>query len=506
MPYDHRIPTGSSPLAVSRRALLGRLALGGLALGTTLLPWRTAPAQTGAAPSGPLVRQPPQGEFVIRGGYVLTMEPGAADLPRGDVHVRDGTIVEIGENLAAPGAEAIDGAGFIVSPGLVDTHWHMWTSLMRNMADSVPGNGYFQVVTRTGSAFLPEHMYAGTLLSAAEAINAGITTVHDWCHNIRSPEHARSDVQALKDAGIRGRFSYGPYRPLSPRQPLDVADFMRLHDQWQDYENGGLLSLGLGWRGIQSVVQEPGGAAKLTPVDPAVYRADFDAARERGLPVSLHANSTPGDHGHIAALERLGLLHEGFQVVHATHITPAEVEAMARRGAVVTLSPFSEMTIGYGVPPVRAFLEAGVTTGLSVDTTPLTGDADMMDIMKVTHNLFNGQALSEFGTTARRMLELGTLEGARSLGLSAITGSLAAGKRADLIMTATHVRSGGFSMTPIADMAHMIVHSAGPGDVDTVIVDGRVLKRGGRLTAIDTSEVKRRAAAASDFVRSAAPG
>jgi cytosine/adenosine deaminase-related metal-dependent hydrolase len=231
MPHDHRIPTGSRPPAVSRRSLLGGLTLGGLALGATLLPWRSAPAQTGAAPSGPLVRQPPQGEFVIRGGYVLTMEPGAADLPRGDVHVRDGLILAVGENLAAPGAEAIDGTGFIVSPGLVDTHWHMWTSLMRNMASSVPGSGYFQVVTKVGSAFLPEHMYAGTLLSAAEAINAGITTVHDWCHNIRSPEHARSDVQALKDAGIRGRFSYGPYRPLSPQQPLDVADFTRLHDQ-----------------------------------------------------------------------------------------------------------------------------------------------------------------------------------------------------------------------------------------------------------------------------------
>ncbi|EWY37249.1 hypothetical protein N825_21200 [Skermanella stibiiresistens SB22] len=500
MPHDRRVFPGSHPLAVSRRSLLGSMALGGLALSASLPSWRSALA-------GQITRQPPpRGEFVIRGGYVLTMEPGVADLLQGDVHVRDGVLVAVGENLAAPGAEVIDGAGFIVSPGLVDTHWHMWTSLMRNMANGVPGSGYFQVVTQVGSAFLPEHMYAGTLLSAAEAINAGITTVHDWCHNIRTPEHARSGLQALGDAGIRGRFSYGPYRPLSPQQPLDVADFTRLHDQWAEFANGGLLSLGLGWRGIQTVTREPGGGSSQVPVDPAVYRADFDAARERGLPVSLHANSTPGDHGHIAALDRLGLLHEGFQVVHATHITPAEVEAMARRGAVVTLSPFSEMTIGYGIPPVRAFLEGGVTTGLSVDTTPLTGDADMMDIMKLTHNLYNGQAASEFATTARRMLELGTLEGARSLGLSGVTGSLRAGKRADLIMIATGGRSDAMSMTPATDRAHMIVHSASAADIDTVVVDGRLLKRGGRLTSIDTAELKRSAAAASDFVRNAAPG
>ncbi len=497
MPCDCCSFSGPRPLALSRRSLLG-----GLALGTALMPFRSSLAETGAAGSGRLVHQSPRrGEFIIRGAHVLTLEAGAGDLPESDVHVRDGVIVAVGRDLAAPSAETIDGTGFVVAPGFVDTHWHMWTSLMRNMATGTPGNGYFQVVSKIGSAFDPEDMYTGTLLSAAEAINAGITTVHDWCHNIRTPRHARGDLQALVDSGIRGRFSYGPYRPLSPQQPLDVADFIRLHDQWDEYGDDGLLTLGLGWRGVQAVATDDGGS-RIVPVEPAVYRADYDAARERGLPITLHANSTPADHGHVAALERLGLLHEGFQVVHATHISSAEIGMLADRKAVITVSPYSEMTIGYGVPPLKAFLDGGVGIGLSVDTTPLTGRADMLEVMKITHNLFNGQAEQESGMTAKRALELGTLEGARSLGLSDRVGSIAVGKRADLIMIGT----GGLQAVSTTDIAHMVVHSAGPSDIDMVMVDGRILKRNGRLTSIDTAELVRRATEASLGVRGRAAG
>lgn len=488
---------GPRPLALTRRTFLG-----GLALGTASLPFGPALAQTGAAGSGQIVhRPPPRGEFVIRGAHVLTLDDGTGDLPEGDVHVRDGVIVAVGKDLAAPSAGIIEGAGFVLVPGFVDTHWHMWTSLMRNMATGTPGSGYFEVVSKVGSAFRAEDMYTATLLSAAEAISAGITTVHDWCHNIRTPQHARSDLRALIDSGLRGRFSYGPYRPLSPQQPLDVADFARLHDQWDEYGESGLLTLGLGWRGVQAVATD-GGTPRVVPVEPAVYRADYDVARERGLPITLHANSTPADHGHVAALERLGLLHEGFQVVHATNASPAEIGMLAERKAVLSVSPYSEMTVGYGVPPLKTFMDGGVTIGLSVDTTPLTGRADMLEVMKVTHNLFNGQAAGETGMTARRALELGTLEGARSLGLADRVGSITPGKRADLVMIGT----GGLHAVPATDVAHLVVHSAGPADIDMVMIDGRILKRNGRLTSIDTAELVRSATKASLQVRSRAAG
>ena len=157
------------------------------------------------------------GNVLIRGGYVLTMD-SAGDIPGGDVHVRDGEIVAIGTGLDAPGADVIDAAGKIVAPGLVDTHWHMWNTLLRGMSDGRPDgdgrarSGYFVTCVALGRHFLPGDTYAGTRLACAEAIDAGITTVHDWAHNIRGPDWAEAGLRALRSPGC-GRASPSVTRP-----------------------------------------------------------------------------------------------------------------------------------------------------------------------------------------------------------------------------------------------------------------------------------------------------
>src|SRR5207245_963956 len=108
---------------------------------------------------------------------------GLGDIAGGDVHVSDGAIVAVGKNLRVNGATAIDGNGMIAMPGLVETHWHMWNSLLRSMAGDKREDGYFPTTARFGKAYQPEDMYQGTRLAAAEAITNGITFVHDWCHN-----------------------------------------------------------------------------------------------------------------------------------------------------------------------------------------------------------------------------------------------------------------------------------------------------------------------------------
>jgi 5-methylthioadenosine/S-adenosylhomocysteine deaminase len=192
-----------NPLSFHRRQFLG----GAAALGVSAL---GLPAESAVSPSvGGL---PGRGHVVIRNAYVMTMVAGAADLPNGDVRVENGAIAEVGTGLAAPGAEVIDGEGFILMPGLIDTHWHMWTTLLRNMSGNTPEHGYFPTTTAVGNVYTPRDMYYGTLMSAAEALFSGITTVHDWCHNIITPQHAEEDLRALQETGIRGRFSYGPAR------------------------------------------------------------------------------------------------------------------------------------------------------------------------------------------------------------------------------------------------------------------------------------------------------
>src|SRR5438552_13997141 len=133
-------------------------------------------------------RLPERGEVLIRNAYVMTMDSSVGDLPDADVRGRQGAIVAVGRNIQAGGAQVIEGRGMIVLPGFVETHWHMWNTLLRSMSGDKREHGYFPTAAALGKIYLPEDMYQGTRLSAAEALNGGITFVHDWCHNVGGPD------------------------------------------------------------------------------------------------------------------------------------------------------------------------------------------------------------------------------------------------------------------------------------------------------------------------------
>jgi cytosine/adenosine deaminase-related metal-dependent hydrolase len=170
---------------------------------------------------------------------------------------------------------------------------------------------------------------------------------------------------------------------------------------------------------------------------------------------------------------------------------------VAKAGSPVSVSPGTELRIGYGFTKISEFLDAGVPLGVSVDSTVLSGDANLFGILKMARNIENAKAHNEFKMSARRALELGTIEGARSLGIDDRVGSLKPGKRADVIMISTSQ----LNMGVFTDPAHMVIESTQPENVDTVIVDGRILKRGGKLTAINTDQVVSDAAASFEAVR-----
>jgi cytosine/adenosine deaminase-related metal-dependent hydrolase len=453
----------------NRREVLGGVLAAG-ALGST-------PLKLGFAQQ----RADTMSELLIRNAYVLTMDAGVGDIAGGDVHIRDGAIAAVGRNLAAPGAEIIDGAGMLVLPGFVETHWHLWTTLLRSLSGDRQEHGYFPTSRTVGTFYTADDMYAAGRLAATEAVHSGITFLHDWCHNIRGPEYAEAALRALKDVGVRARFSYGSPTGASNDVSIDLADLERLRDRWGDYGNGGLLTLGLAWRGAAS---------------PATIR-DYEVAKELGLPISVHANNFQTSAGGIQQLADRKLLSAGMQVIHAVWCTPEEIRALAANRVNVSVSPYSEMRIGFGFPIVADLVAAGVTVGLSVDTPALSGNADMFAIMKAIQNIENGRAVNEFKLTARRALELATIDGARSMGVGDIVGSLTPGKRADLIMVDTRA----VNLAVMTEPAHMLVEAAQPANVDTVIIDGRIVKRGGRLTTVDVAGVVDSASRALTGVR-----
>ena len=454
-----------------RRGVL-RLA-GGLAALAVTRP-QGARAQT-APPSAAL---PARGEFVVRGGHVLTMDANLGDLPDGDVHVRDGAIVAVGRNLDAPAAQVVDGRDMIVLPGFVDTHWHLWCTALRLVvrADD-PREGYFPTTIRLGRHFTPQDSYTGVQLGVAEGLLSGITTVHDWSHNTVSPQHADAELQALKDIGIRARFSYGTPQGLAADRTMDLADLARVRREWPD----GMLTIG-------ACLRTPGAAGARGSIPVELFRTEFDAVRRLGLQATIHC----GPKGLIDLIGRNGLLGPDLLLVHPQGMTADELKLIGDTRSPWSIASVIEMSysaVRNGIIQYAELADMRVPLGLSIDASAAT-NADFFNVMRALMWSDWQRSGAPLRLKPKRLVELATIEGAKLLGLGARTGSLTPGKRADLAM----IRTSDLNMAPVRDPYYALVFQGQPANVDTVMVDGRILVRGGRLAAVDVTKLARDAA------------
>ncbi len=434
---------------------------------------------------------PRRGHYVIRDTTALTMDPASGELAGTDIEIDNGKLVTIGSRLAAGGAETIDGRNTITLPGFVDSHWHVWATLLRGVVGDGKKHGWFATKGRLGSFLTSGDLAAGVLLGMAEGIAAGVTTVHDWSHNIMRYSDAEANLDVHRRLGTRVHFSYSapsahPSMPMQkmrailekggvlPDEVMDFGNIRRIADEWLPNSKD-LLTLGVGVRG----------PARSTP---DVYRREWALAREQGLTISMHCAGTQAEVKRIHQVHILheeGLLGPDMLLAHCLYISPREREHLAANRIPVTMSPLSSLRLGMGAPPINGHLAAGISVSLSLDTTAISACADVFSAMRVAVGLEAIANLDAEALSPRRALELATIEGARALGLDHLVGSLTVGKRADLMM----VRTDTLNMAPVRDPAVAIVHSAQPSNVDTVMVDGRILKRHGRLTTVDTAAV-----------------
>jgi 5-methylthioadenosine/S-adenosylhomocysteine deaminase len=464
-----------------RDVLRGAAAIGAAAI---LRP-RLAAAQSSDA----YAHLPSRGEYLIRGAYVITMDGKLGDLPAGDIHVKKGAIVAVGNALKAPGAKIIDGKTMIAMPGLVETHWHMWGTAASNTAGDEAKMGYFSFAKAVGAIFKPEDNARGVRLAIAEAIDSGLTTVHNWSHNIVSPDFADAELAAHRAMGHRALFGYGYFGIGRQDQAVNVADLPRVNERWIKPSEG-MLTLGVCSRGPENNNMD-------------MVRMEWEAARKLGLRVSTHVGTGLArvkDRQAIKKLNEAGLLGPDVILVHDTNIVDDDSELLAKTKTEVSLSPFTELRTGFGITPIGALTKAGVPLSLSVDTTVLAGNCDMFAIMKALLNIADGEAQSEFAMSARKVLELGTIGGARALGIADRVGSMTPGKRADIIL----IRTTDLNMAPFTDPGRMVVQSTNPSNVDTVMIDGRMLKSRGKLIGFDVARIVREANDTAKRVRAEA--
>jgi len=428
---------------------------------------------------------PSRDEFVVRGATVLTMDPAIGDLASGDVLVRDGAIVGVAPQIASAQARAIDGRGMICMPGFIDTHWHLWTSVCRAMIQlDDPKRGYFPVTNAVGRHYTPEDSYRSVRLGLAEALSAGATTVHNWAHNIRSPAHADAELRAMRDVGVRGRLAYGTPQGVSDDQPMDLKGLERVNREWMpgNGNDDGLLKLGICSRNVGDSTNLLRGNISVD-----MARRDWGGARALGLPITMHT-SGPSP---VKLLEDARLLGPDVQLVHPLLTTAEERRILQQRGVSYSASPTGESRrpASAGVIQLGELLEAGVKVSLSIDNTSSYA-ADYFQCMRIAYNLHQHRIGARIPLTCKRLVQLATLDGAVDLGIADRTGSLTPGKRADLIL----VRTGDINIAPMSDPYTALVSFAQPLNVDTVVIDGRILRRGSAFTALDYGAVLRDAA------------
>jgi cytosine/adenosine deaminase-related metal-dependent hydrolase len=270
-------------------------------------------------------------------------------------------------------------------------------------------------------------------------------------------------------------------------QSADQGPVESFAKDWKSWSNEGLIGLGVAWRG----------QFRAGPIKPEVYQPEFDNARTLGLPITVHVASARKAANQIEPLYKAKLMGKDVQLIHTLSASPAELDMIKESGSSVSVSPGSELRIGYGYPQIREMLAKGIPLGISIDTSALTGSSNLFAVLKLARDSENARAESETKMSARKALELGTIGGAQSMGIDDKVGSLKPGKRADLIAINTNA----LNMAVVTDPAHLVLEATGPENVDTVVVDGRILKRAGKLAAVDTPKVIAEARAALAGVR-----
>jgi len=442
---------------------------------------------------------------LIKGGAILSMDPRIGDLAVGDVLVEDDRIAAVAPSIAVPeGAAVIDAEGTIVAPGFVNAHMHTWQTALRGIAADWTISQYMRAIhAGLATHFRPDDVYVANLVGALAQLSAGTTTLVDWCHNNPTPEHTDAAVDGLVDARIRALFLHGSPKPDAKAGQRHFSEIPMPRSEVERLAKGrlaardGRVTLGLAMLGPAYALYD-------------VVRTDMALAREFGLVASMHVGG--GALKEPDGFDRLvaeGLVDERCNIVHGNNLADDVLARLVEAGASFTVTAEVELQMGFGWPltgRLRA-LGAPVSIGSDIETAMA---ADMFGVTRATLQAqrhadglaaiaATGFAPPAISVTCREALGWATLDGARMAGLADRIGSITPGKQADLVLH----RADGIGVFPVNDLAATLVLHAGPGTVDTVMVAGEILKRGGRLVHPGIGDLQARLAASGRHILSA---
>jgi len=408
------------------------------------------------------------------------MDDQLGDLPLADVLIEGDQIAAIGPagSIAATDAEQVDGRGCIVIPGLVNAHMHTWQTALRGIASDWTLLEYFKNMhARLAAIFQPEDLHIATLMGALNQLNCGATTLVDWCHNNRTPEHNDAALDALSEAGLRAAFFQGVPRP-EPK-PGEKGFWERPHPRGELERllgrAKGLISVGAGILGPQYSTLE-------------VTLHDFKMAKELGIIASMHqGGGEPRTPKGWERLEQEDLLGPCVNIVHGQGLGEEQIRRFCSFGMSFTITPESEMIMGHGFPITGRLRKFGRAPSIGVDLESAVSGEMLMaarvalgtqrSLDNASHRVMTGAIPSTTTIPAREALAWSTIDGARMLCMEDKIGSLRPGKQADLVM----ISAGAINMQPVHDPISTVVMQTSLANIDSVMVAGQWKKRAGQL-------------------------
>lgn len=433
---------------------------------------------------------------LIECGWLVTMDDAIGDHRRARVLVEGNRIVAAGQGITADADEVIDASDMIVMPGLINAHLHTWQTGLRAIGSEWLGPDYHKNIhANLATHYGPEDNYLGNLVGALAQIDGGVTTVLDWCHNLTSLEHAERSVDGLEASGIRAVFAHGTAKP--PTRPGEVPythvphprDRIEALRKSRFASDDRLVTLAMAILGPHWGTYE-------------VAEQDLRLARELGLLSTSHATRKIADQvapGGYRRLVEAGLIGPDHNLVHGNYIEDDELRPLVEAGASVTATVLVELH-GHAADPVTLRVRAfGGLPSIGIDVEPIV-TGEMFREMQAALLHARWAALRDNAAAGRPPLQVmpvksreallwATIGNARAIGLEDQIGSITPGKKADLVM----LRASDLNLFPVHDPLLSITDQAHAGNVDTVMIDGVIRKRGGRRVFPDDVLARRRA-------------
>ena len=431
--------------------------------------------------------------LLVTGGTVVTFDADWNVYAGGAVAIAGGRIAAVGPAAEVagaflaehPGAETIDAGDGIVLPGLINAHGHAPMTLLRGLADDLPLMRWLEEHIFPAEAAHVDEAFvrAGTRLACLEMLAGGTTTFVDMYY------FEDAIAEEVERCGMRAVLGE------------TLIDFPAPDHATWDEAVAYTRTFVERWRGHPRIVPAVAPHAPYT-VSAEHLREAHALAAELDVPLVMHVAEDRSETATVRRrtgttsltwLDRLGILDDRLVAAHVVWPTAAEIELLAARGVGVAHCPQSNMKLAAGTAPVAALIAAGVAVGIGTDGAASNNDLDLWDEVDTAAKLAKLVAGDPTALPARQALAMATIEGARALDLDDEIGSLEAGKRADLVV----VGGGGFHQAPqpaAVNPYSLLVYATRAADVETVVVDGRVVVRGGEVLTLDAAEVLAEAA------------